>query len=102
MKHVECGTCRATGLYCGFAEPTGTAVICIYCNGSGARDADDIPARDHVPFTGRKRREGIHTVRQSRGTFVLSCGGKDGTEMTYQQFLERFPEGNIWKDSWQR
>ena len=102
MKYVECRACGTTGLYCGFAEPKGTAVICLYCKGSGARDADDIPAKDHVPFTGRRRREGIHTVRQSQGTMVFSCGGRPGTEMTYEQFLERFPEGNIWSDSWKK
>lgn len=102
MKKVECRACGATGLYRGFAEPKGTAVICLYCKGSAARDADDIPASDHVPFRGRRRREGIRTVMESKGSFILSCGGKKGTDMTYEQFLARFPEGDIWKDSWQR
>lgn len=32
---AECQDCRATGLYSGFAEPKGTAVICHKCDGTG-------------------------------------------------------------------
>ena len=99
---VECRSCGATGLYCGFAEPRGTAVICLQCNGSGARDADEVPARGAVPFTGRKRREGIHKVSHSRGSFIMNCGAAQGTAMSYEEFQRRFPEGDIWRDQWEK
>ena len=77
---VECGSCRGTGVYRGFAEPEGTGVVCLECQGTGAK------TMNYTPFTGRKRRNDVHTVRRSKGGFVLSCGPTGGS-VSYQEFL---------------
>lgn len=65
---AECGACGGTGVYRGFAEPEGVAVVCLKCDGTGCVDLQ------YTPFTKRKLKRNIHTVRLSRGSFVLSCG----------------------------
>lgn len=35
---IYCRRCGGTGLYSGFAEPEGVAVICLGCDGSGAEE----------------------------------------------------------------
>jgi len=44
---VECSDCRGTGLYIGFAEGEGTAVICSRCKGTGEK------MLTYIPFTKR-------------------------------------------------
>ena len=79
--NAECGSCGGTGLYSGFAEPKGTAVVCHGCNGSG----EDVVR--YKPFEGRKGKRGISRVLLSRGSFIgTGVGGVPGTEMTYEQF----------------
>lgn len=75
---IECGACRATGLYVGFAEPPGTAVVCLKCDGKGWAEVEG--------FSSRKQRDGVTIVRRSRGSFILSCGPTGGS-VTYEQFL---------------
>jgi hypothetical protein len=76
---TQCGSCRGTGLYRGFAESLGVAVICLRCNGTGCREFE------YIPFTGRKERAGVKMVRQSKGTTILACGPA-GPEMSYDEF----------------
>jgi len=76
----RCGSCGGTGLYKGFAEPEGVAVVCVNCGGSGCR------VIEYEPFTGRVEREGVRTVRQSRGTFIGTGVGPAGGSVTYDQF----------------
>ena len=57
---VECASCKGTGLYSGFAEPKGVAVICNSCNGKGH-------GKGFKEFKGRKRKRSIHTVWLDNG-----------------------------------
>lgn len=78
---MECPSCRGTGVYSGLAEPSGVAVVCIHCEGTGCGKIV------YTPFTGRKRRQGIHTVRLSAGTFLATGVGPRGGSVTYEEFL---------------
>lgn len=54
--HIECSACRGTGLYIGFAEGDGTAVVCTRCNGTGEK------ILDYKPFI--KRNPPPHRVKR--------------------------------------
>ena len=75
----ECESCDGTGLYCGMAEPKGTAVVCLSCNGTGCRTIH------YTPFSRRKEKRGVHTVSLSRGSFILNCG-PGGKPVSYEEF----------------
>ncbi|MEI6267063.1 MAG: hypothetical protein WCP14_04205 [bacterium] len=83
---VSCTACEATGLYSGFAEPPGVFVICLNCEGKGYRDLE------FQAFTGRKTEEGVDKVRQSAGMLLLTGVGPTGESMTYEEFLNKYPE----------
>lgn len=68
---IECGACGSTGLYKGFAEPAGTAVICNQCGGKGYKEAK--------PFTGRRRKEGIQRVMVDGGLWFMRTGSNPQT-----------------------
>ena len=77
---AECGACKGTGLYSGFAEPIGTSVICIRCDGTGCAEIV------YTPFKERKEPKNIpKQIRLSRGSFIFSCG-PCGRSITYDQF----------------
>jgi hypothetical protein len=80
---AECGACGGTGLYRGFCEKRGEAVVCLGCSGSGKVSIS------YTPFIERKQRSDVQTIRLSRGTTLLGCGGV-GDVMTYDDFLKRF------------
>lgn len=83
---VECSACGGTGLYSGFAEPKGTAVICFDCDGSGYEEIA------FTPFTHRKGKRGINIVKRSRGSFVGTGVGPVGASITYNEFqIGRMP-----------
>lgn len=84
MIKVECSSCRATGLYCGFAEPPGVTVVCLNCGGSGSKDVEPGCAIDR-PFVVRRQRDDVSEVRRSRGSFALSCGPV-GRAISYAEF----------------
>jgi len=77
---VECQSCGGSGLYVGFAEAKGTAVICCTCGGTGCRTIT------FTPFTKRTERKGIHTVCWSRGSFIGTGVGAVGHSITYEEF----------------
>jgi hypothetical protein len=81
----ECDSCGGTGLYCGFCEPAGTAVICIHCNGQGW------VWHEYREFAGRKKRRGVKSISRSRGGFIATGVGACGASMTYEQFEQKFP-----------
>ena len=82
---AECSSCGGTGLYRGFAEREGEPVVCITCEGTGAEKIS------YRPFTGRKHKKGVKCVRMSRGSFIATgIGGIERTEMTYNEFLQKF------------
>jgi len=67
---AECSACGATGLYKGFAEPEGTAVVCHNCNGTGCQ------TMKYTPFTGRKRKRGIKRVIGDGGLWFARKGNE--------------------------
>jgi hypothetical protein len=83
MKYIEiqCQSgCGGTGLYCGFAEPKGTAVVCLGCNGTGKQKFG------YTQFTGRRVRKGVKTVFNSRGSFIGIGVGAAGKSIAYADF----------------
>ncbi|MEK0337405.1 MAG: hypothetical protein QQN41_08230 [Nitrosopumilus sp.] len=79
---VECSVCNSTGLYIGFAEPKGTAVVCVQCGGDGCEEIV------FTPFIRRKGRRGIHTVSRSCGSFLGTGVGAVGISITYHEFKQ--------------
>ena len=75
---AECSSCSGTGVYVGFAEPKGTAVVCLNCDGTGERTIE------YNSFTGLKRREGVHTVSRSKGSFIATGVGAYGSSVSYE------------------
>lgn len=68
---IECESCKGTGLYCGFAEPDGTARVCQICSGKGGY------LFYFTPFTKRKNRKGISIVRSEMGNNSPSVSYSD-------------------------
>jgi len=56
---AECSACDATGLYQGFCEKRGAAVICTRCEGTGKVTID------YIPFTERKIKENVKRIFKS-------------------------------------
>lgn len=75
-----CSGCGGTGLYSGLCEPVGVAVVCLCCGGTGCEELA------YTPFTKRKGRRGIKTVRCSRGSFIGTGVGPYGKEISYKEF----------------
>ena len=65
---AECSACEGTGLYCGFAEAKGTAVICRMCGGTGCQTIL------YKPFTVRKRKRGVKQVMGDGGLWFARTG----------------------------
>jgi hypothetical protein len=82
---TQCSDCGGTGLYSGFMEAKGEAVVCVRCGGSGCRTIN------YTPFQGRKRRNGITKVRYGSG-LILDNPGKDAW-MTYDEFKTKVKAG---------
>jgi hypothetical protein len=95
MSHVfettcQCPSCRGTGLYQGFAEGPGVAVVCHRCKGTGEGSI----RVEWTPFRGRLRREGVERVVRVNVDGAMDdprCGG-----MAYQDWLDGkpFPPGS--------
>lgn len=79
---IECKYCDGTGLYRGFAEPAGVAVVCLGCGGTGCGELS------FTPFSKRKEKDGITTVRRSRGSLVAIGVGPSGGSVTYREFQQ--------------
>ncbi len=82
---VECSSCGGTGLYSGMCEKKGEAVICCNCGGKGWE------VKSGEKFNGRKHKKGIKTIRQSRGTLIVTGVGGHGKVMTYKEFEDKYP-----------
>lgn len=80
----ECYSCKGTGLYSGFAEAKGEAVVCLVCNGSGGIK------QGYTEFNGRKRKRGIKVIHRSQGTFIGTGVGPVGESMTYAEFEKAY------------
>jgi hypothetical protein len=82
---TACDACRSTGLYQGFCEPKGTAVICCDCGGTGCKEIS------YTPFERRRRKKGIREIRTSRSPFIATGVGGVGEPMTYKEFERKIP-----------
>ena len=78
---AECGSCGATGIYRGFAEPKGVGVVCLKCRGTGK------VVQTYTPFTERKERKDVETVRRSAGLIVALAVGPTGGCVTDRELL---------------
>ena len=86
--NTECKDCGGTGLYSGFAEGKGVAVVCLGCKGTGCASLT------YTPFVRRKGRRDIKTVRCSRGSFIGTGVGPTGGSVTYAEFTKgKMPQG---------
>jgi len=77
---AECTSCGATGVYSGFCEARGEAVVCLRCSGTGCEVVR------YTPFTKRRNRKGIETVSNSRGGFIATGVGAVGASISYSSF----------------
>jgi hypothetical protein len=82
---IQCPSCRGTGLYKGFMEAEGEAVICASCSGTGAQELR------YEEFTGRKRKNGVRKIRAGSGT-ILDNPGRSAW-ITYEEFERKIPAG---------
>jgi len=76
----ECSDCKGTGLYSGFAEGLGSAVICAGCHGVGAVK---VLLKE---FTERKKKSGINKIRHPE-----NCD----SWISYGEFEKMFPKQGI-------
>jgi hypothetical protein len=79
----ECSSCYGTGLYHGYFEKDGAAVVCHCCNGTGKCT---FRAK---PFTGQKVAKGVKRVFDSSHGYVISAKDittKDGVELPFSQW----------------
>ena len=83
---IACPSCGATGLYKGFAEAVGEAVVCLQCSGKGWKWFE------YQLFEGRKKKNGIEIIRFSCGSFIATGVGGHGKAMNYAQFEKQIPE----------
>ena len=79
---AECSSCRGTGLYSGFCEAEGCAVICLTCDGTGCETIS------FTPFTIRHRRRDIKIVQKSRGSFIGTGVGGYGGKVDYNEWFK--------------
>lgn len=84
---ITCEACHGTGLYSGFAEPEGTAVVCLGCKGQGHHSFT------YTPFTKRKGKKGIRMVFNSAGGFIATGIGPKGLGVTYKEFQKGMMPG---------
>jgi len=80
---AECEPCGGTGLYSGFMEGPGRAVVCTRCGGSGAQKLSI------KPFQGRRTRRGIKEIRFGSGLIVDNP--RRGEWMSYAEFKKLVP-----------
>lgn len=66
---IDCESCKGTGVYVGFAEHDGAAVICHSCNGNGKQNF----SQTFTKFTGKKKKSGIKRVYDGSHGYVISA-----------------------------
>jgi hypothetical protein len=82
----ECSACGGTGLYKGFAEPPGTAVICDKCKGKGWIECTYSSA---PPFTHRKVKNGVTRVFADSGLWMFRNG--NSPTVSINEFYDKVP-----------
>lgn len=84
---AQCRACKGTGLYVGFAEGDGAAVVCHTCKGTGL---EKISVK-YTPFSGRQVREGVRRVIATNPGIGVGENDKlrlsDFGGATYQEWL---------------
>lgn len=86
---IKCSACRGTGLYVGFCERDGSAVVCYKCNGSGKFHHK----LAYELFTERIRRDDVKRVFLQTCGYVHSAEDHEGIEFSkggtsYKDWLE--------------
>lgn len=75
---VYCGSCKGTGLYKGFAEKGGAAVVCYSCKGSGKIHI----RQQYESFKGRKNRDDVTRVYQTAGGYGITDQDINGIQFS--------------------
>lgn len=89
---IECKHCGGTGLYIGFAERDGAAVICFHCDGTGKTQYT------YKKFSGRKNRDDVDRVFKKSQGYMLKGSG----EITYDNGLHvEFDKVGVSYEEWQ-
>ncbi|HLD76162.1 MAG TPA: hypothetical protein VI874_04035, partial [Candidatus Norongarragalinales archaeon] len=73
-----CGSCEGTGVFIGNFEPEGVGNVCWTCKGTGNHKIEF----DYTPFTERKTRTDVKTVRM-----VGQSADAEGHPVSYDEFL---------------
>lgn len=89
IEHDEkCKTCKGTGLYVGFAENDGAAVVCSNCKGTGCVHF----VHEYEEFEGRTIKPDVDWVFQCNPGIGIGTGGehqlRDFGGMSYDAWLE--------------
>lgn len=86
VKH-ECQSCGGTGLYSGFMEGKGRAVVCVECEGKGYVE------ETFKEFTGRKKKAGIKEVRFGSGLILDNPSQREW--FSYAEFEKKIPAPKV-------
>lgn len=73
--NINCPNCNGTGLYIGFAERDGAAVICYKCKGTGKKEYE------YTPFNGRNIKSGVTRVFSKNQGYILKGSGSIDYEL---------------------
>ena len=84
---VECDSCSGSGLYQGFMEGKGRAVVCTSCGGEGRQKIS------FKPFTGRRKRRGIKEIRFGSGLIIDAPSDK--AWFSYAEFEKAVPAPKV-------
>lgn len=74
----ECKDCKGTGLYIGFAEKDGFAVVCHTCKGTGCKHV----VFEYDDFEGKKKRNNVVQIVETNPGIGLGVND----ELTYESF----------------
>jgi len=89
----ECGACKATGLYQGFAESGGAAVVCSRCKGTGK-----VKVKQGITiFIERKDKKGIKRVYSNAGGYGITDKDIKTDEGKVIHFSQYGVEYDLWK-----
>ena len=91
IVRIECKSCKGTGLYQGFCEKEGCAVICTNCKGQG------VSTETYIEFTGRNKLKGIERVFKTSGMFYHA---PKNTFFEDDKVTIRFEDGGCTYDKW--
>ena len=89
----QCKSCAGSGLYVGFAERDGAAVVCHTCHGTGKHHVKI----EYDDFQGRQLRDDVERVYETNPGICLGKGNghklSDFGGMPYDSWLMNLPSG---------